>query len=327
MATEGNVDHQDNGHKKKTTFNELLTAAKANIPFIFTPWLDCTNRGSYSGHGLILDVSVDTIFSSWEGCSTTFVDYDLCSSTNSTSKRMLEIFEFLDMDKARARCAVVITSKEEWFNRPFFFVDFELLFGLCRSTLKNESFVLAVLHLFNNDEEHLRTAWERGVMMVTYEFLGEEVKYLIKYELSEVKELVVKLAEERDFFVSDITRKAREPDHKGFGVSEDFTSVFLGFILFVYEDINEAAKTVTLHIEYLLCRQGRGGTGLQLVNLAIQQCQSDYPGYTISAFAEAKPNGTAPNFWLKKLNFSLDDEVAIPDVYLPAYKIYPGHRF
>lgn len=313
-----------------TTFNELLNAAKANIQFIFTAWLDLRKRDLPNDHGLILRIEVDTILSSWIGNDVYMnkVIFQRCKDNEDdpTAKRMLDIFEFLDDFGSGTLCAVVVSSRKETFNRPFFLIDFELLFGLNLNNLQNESLVGVVLAQFQT-EEFARNAWEKGVINVTSWFFGEDPVYYTIYELSEVKELVVKMAVEQQFFVGDITRKADNPNQLGIGISPEDRSVFLGFILFAFENEDETSKTVQLHIEYLLCNRGRRGVGMTLVNLAIDRCQSRFPGFTISVFIEAKPNGIAPYFWLKKLNFELDESEAMPGVYLPAYKIYPKTSF
>ena len=146
------------------------------------------------------------------------------------------------------------------------------------------------------------------------------------FELSEITELVIKMSAGLNFYTGDISSKVRNSAQRGLGISPEDRSCLLGFILFSYEAISEETKSVRLHIEYLLVAQGRRGVGLSLVNFAIQKCQSDFPNFCVIAFAEAKTNGIAPNFWLKKLNFELE-EGFIEDVYFPAYKIYPKTNF
>jgi hypothetical protein len=223
-------------------------------------------------------------------------------------------------------------SKKERFKRSVFFVDFGTLFDVptfFAEILNDENFAGDKLNNAANNSDLFEENWILGVLAVTSKFFEEDIIYRRIKALNDCKEDILQLVDDRNFFVGDVTKKLNEmnDNQHGFGFCTD-DGLLVGFALFAFENEDAEQKKVQLHIEYV-CASSTApkGTGLQITMNCVESAQNKFPGYTIIAFAEAKPSQQAIGFWLKKMGFELDEEMHFEGAYYPSYKTYAGNYF
>lgn len=308
-----------------TLYNELLQQSRQNVAYIFCWWRDFSRLEKYNDHPIILFIEVESIFGDWNvSSSSEAILYDNLTNTEDSRELMMlrEMFKFLK--KSNSTCGVILQSKQETFHRPVFVINFGILLGVPDALLTSESDVKFALKKL--DPHSFDDTWDQGVIGPTCKFFEVEQLYYNLVELRHCKDEILGLIKIREFFVSDITNKLDNPDQHGFGWFSD-ASLLYGFALFSFKDEDVEKKTVQLHIEYLCTSTNAPrGTGLQMTLKCVSNAQNNkFPGYTITAYAEAKPTEQAINFWSQKMGFEVDRLRWFEGAYYPSSKSYGGN--